>query len=204
MEVNSRVNMHGRLDWTKYDENKLKTIENSLLAKKLCYKVIGNKVLKKKGSTSGKTLYYVSNDEVVDYNNAELLSLLNFTKLYNSELDYAGYQSVYSKMIRSNVIFNYLLSKNLLTYKIFYRKKKGTDELVAYVKYFIERDKKETVLNFYKIYLTSKKVNNLKTIRDRFLKLNNKTMVAVVDEVRRKNVNVRLNRQASRIRKIRK
>lgn len=194
--------MNTEVEFKNYNQQELLNIENYLIGKKLAYKVKNKKILKKRGNTTGKTLYQI-NDETRDLlKELKTLTIHQFVQLYNKELDYCGNQNLYSKIIRNKMVFNYLMTKQIITAKAFSRLDKKTGEKTRYTRYYIINNKSKQLLNFYTIYLSSKKINNLNTLKEKFKK--NDKMLEEIKRAKSRSVNKLLNINSNRVKKIKK
>lgn len=166
------INKHGKLVFKVLTKDEQTNIENWLIGKKLKFRVKKNKIAKKNGSKKGKTDYKLTDEQIIALHQLKELTLKDFAILYNKELNYVGYQGVYTKVIRNKRIMDYLLTKQILKYNVKYRTRLGITAPIVY--FYINKEDCETLIDFFSIYLNSSTVDNYKQLKEQ-LDSRNKT-----------------------------
>lgn len=173
----------GRVKFQRLTVQECKNLENLWIGKRLAYKFKDNKLQLKKGTKKGKTVSYITQEQKDHLLRLDELTIRHFVLLYSTELLHNGYWSVYSKLIRNKKVLQYLLSKNLISCRVKYRKAKGSNKKEPYIMYFIQKDKKESLLEFYVKYLGSNSVDNYEDMKKNFDKVNNTKLTEKLDEL---------------------
>ena len=78
--------------------------------------------------------------------------LKDFAVLFNKELGFYGYDSIYTKIIRDKRVLNYFLTLNLLSYRVKYRTRLGIT--APLVQFTIRKENFDRVVNLFKDYLS--------------------------------------------------
>lgn len=176
-----KIDAHNRLVFKRLTIKDQEIIENWLLGRKLMYNVKNNKVVnKKKGSKSGKTIYKITDEQYNVLNSLDVLTLKEFAILFNKELKFHSYDSVYSKLIRNKRVLDYLLTKQLINYNVRQRTRLGITAPIVY--FNVNKSKTRELLDFYSIYLSSSTVNNYEDLKKQLEKTNKQHLLSSLEE----------------------
>lgn len=194
------VNKQGKLIFKVLNQQEQINVENWLLGRKVKFRIKGKTINQKKGSKSGKTYFNISDEQQATLNSLKILTLKDFCIKYNKELKWICYDTLYSKTIRNKRVLDYLLTKQIIQYKVKYRTRLGITNPIVYFE--IKQENCDFLLEFYRVYLSSLDLDNYKDLKIE-LKRRNKTELLEILE-NKKNKKHKKERTRYQYRKVKK
>ena len=162
------------MEFKKLSKPELQNIETRLLQKKLKFNVKDGKIKRKAGNKAGKTQYIICETKKQQLFEKKYLTMLEFCKLYNDEMELLGFHGLYTKIARNKMVLNYMFTRGFLKIKKSKRIRLGEEQ--EYTNYWIKGSYKEIVLDFFTKYLSSTPIDNEPAIR-KMIEKNPKSIV---------------------------